>query len=306
VELEKVRRTPGGNRHHFIACYPGEGFPALSITGGSCELRCARCGGRYLSGMIDCREPERLHEICLELASRGAFGVLVSGGCNSEGYVPLETHLDAIQRVKDETNLFVAVHTGLLPAWLARELGRAGVDLADFEIFGDGGTIPLATGLDRTPEDYLDSMRWLLRSVPRVVPHICVGAHRGRVVGELMAVEMLSGLDGVRELVFIVFTPTPGTSIGGAPPPEPGEVGKVIYEARRIFSGEIALGCMRPRGRLREEYEMAALLSGVDRMEMPSPATVSAAREMGLRIGRMNACCSVPLDARGWLEWSDA
>ncbi|MEM2874574.1 MAG: hypothetical protein QW567_00900 [Candidatus Hadarchaeales archaeon] len=302
MERDEVRGTQAEQRH-FIASFPGNRFPAISVTGHSCELMCARCEGRYLRGMMPCTTPEELYGRCRDLEAGGAFGVMLSGGCNEEGYVPLDSCLDVIQTIKEETNLFLAAHTGLPPGWLVRELGRAGIDLVDFELFGDRRTIKLLTGLDKAPADYRRAMNDLRRHIPHVVPHICIGAHGGELLGE-SAVDIAVDADP-EVLVFLAFVPPSGTAFGGMRPPSPKAVGKLIAEARRRISGEISLGCMRPRGADRERYEREALMAGADRMEMPSRKTLELASGMGMRVGLMDACCSVPLGARGWVRWSN-
>ena len=279
------------------ACYPTPRFPAISITGDRCALNCKHCGHRYLKHMIFCSSPTALYEMCLNLVANGAHGALLSGGYNTEGYVPFEQFLEAIERVKRETGLFVSVHTGLMPGWLGRELGRAGVDLADFDLIGDDETIKLVLGIDRTAEDYRYSLRVLKRSIPHVVPHVCIGLHAGEIKGERTALELATEVDP-RTLVFLVLVPTLGTGFEHVVAPAQEEIGKIIAEARLKFpKATLALGCMRPRDGRRVEIERQALLSGIDRIEIPSRDTIEIARKLGLRVRRLDACCSVPL---GW------
>lgn len=288
----------------FCACYPHPRFPTLSITGPTCALRCKHCGGRYLKQMVPCPTPDVLLKTCLELASNGARGVLLSGGYNDEGYLPFENYLDAIERVKRETGLFISVHTGLVPGWLAHELGRAGIDLADFDLIGDDETIKLVLGINRTAEDYRRSLHVLKRSLPHVVPHICIGLHAGEVKGERAALEFAAEISP-HALVLLVLMPTPGTEFERITGPSPAEVGKLIAEARLKFpKAMLALGCMRPRDAGRVELELQALRSGIDRMEVPSEQTIEAARKLGLQVLRLDACCSVPSELTGVSTWS--
>ncbi len=283
----------------FYACYPHPHFPTLSITGSTCTLQCKHCGGRYLKQMSPCPTPDALLKTCLELASNGARGVLLSGGYNDEGYVPFEPFLDSIERVKRETGLFISTHTGLLPGWLAHELGRVGVDLADFDLIGDDETIKLVLGIDRTAEDYRRSIHVLKRSLPHVVPHICIGLHAGVIKGERVALEFAAEISS-RTLVLLVLMPTPGTEFERITGPSPAEVGELIAGTRLKFpEAMLALGCMRPRDAGRVELELQALRSGVDRMEVPSEQTIQAARKLGLQVLRLDACCSVPSELTG-------
>lgn len=285
----KMRRDPT-----FYCCYPHPNFPAISITGDSCSLNCKHCSHRYLRSMVPCVTPDSLISTCFRLASNGVRGLLLSGGYNSDGYIPFEPFLDAIEQVKRETGLFISAHTGLVPEWLARELGRAGVDLADFDLIGSDETIKLVLGVDRTVDDYRSSLRALNRHVPHVVPHICIGLHAGEVKGEREALRMAAEIEP-EELVLLVLVPTIGTEFERIIGPSPDVVGEIVAEARLRFPRiALALGCMRPRDSRRNEIELQALRSGVDRMEIPSGDTIKAAHAMGLNVKELRACCAVP------------
>ncbi|MFH1821973.1 MAG: radical SAM protein [Methanobacteriota archaeon] len=287
----KFERSPD-----LLACYPHPSFPTISITGDACALCCKHCGRHYLKNMISCTTPETLHEECLKLSSNGVKGVLLSGGYNSEGYVPFEPFLDAIEQVKRKTGLFISTHTGLVPEWLAREMGRAGIDLADFDLIGDNDTIELVLGLDRTVEDYRQSMKALKRSIPYVVPHICVGLHAGELRGEFRALGMASEIEP-ELLVLLVLTPTLGTEFERLTSPSEEDFKRVAVEARfRFPNTQLALGCMRPRDSKRFEIELASLQAGFDRIELPSDRTVKAALGMGFNVRKLHACCAVPED----------
>ena len=283
----------------FYACYPHPKFPTISITGDECALNCKHCGKHYLRHMLYC-SPSVLFRTCSNLAANGARGVLLSGGYNSEGYVPFEPFLDAIERVKRETGLFLNIHTGLMPAWLARELGRVGVDMASVDVVGSDETIEFVTGLKRTTNDYERTLRNLSSTIPHVVPHICIGLHGGEIRGEGGAIEIATRAK-ISALVFLVIVPTTNTAFQNISPPEPEVVGELIAEARlRMPDTMLALGCMRPRNVRRAEFELVALRSGVDRMELPNEKTIKSAHGMGLRIKRLNACCAVPLVHEGF------
>ncbi len=278
----------------FFACYPHPNFPTISITGDVCKLCCKHCGRHYLKGMVSCTTPESLRERCLALHAKGAKGVLLSGGYNEEGYVPFEPFLGAIAEVKKTTGMFISAHTGLVPDRLARRMGEAGIDLADFDLVGDDATIKLVLGIDKTVEQYRQSMMSLSRSLPYLVPHICVGLHEGGLRGEFRAIDMAAEF-APPLVVLLVLAPTPGTVFAGLSPPSPGDFEKVAVKARLSFpAAQLSLGCMRPRGTQRLETELAALRAGFDRIELPAERTIGAARAMGLRVRKLPACCAVP------------
>jgi hypothetical protein len=282
------------NHGTLLACYPSPKFPALSITGRECLLNCKHCGGHYLQHMISCTQPDVLFKTCLRLAENGARGVLISGGYNEEGWVPLDGFIDAIERVKRETRLFLNVHTGLIPPMLTKELGRVGVDMASVDLIGSDETIELVLGIKKTTRDYERTLKELSQLVPRVVPHICIGLHEGKIKGEAKALEIAAKIQPAA-LVFLVLTPTAGTQFEKVSLPPPSEVGRVIADARLKFpNATLALGCMRPRGDKKTEYELQALCSGVDRIEIPSEQTIEAARKLGRDARRLEACCAVP------------
>lgn len=282
------------NHGTLLACYPSPKFPALSITGERCALNCKHCEGHYLRHMVPCPRPDVLFKTCLHFAENGAKGILISGGYNEEGWVPLDGFIDAIERVKRETGLFLNVHTGLAPPALAEELGRAGVDMASVDLIGSDETIELVLGIKKTTRDYERTLKELERFVPHVVPHICIGLHEGKIRGEARAMEIAAKIRPL-SLVFLVLTPTSGTRFEKISPPSPAEVGKVIADARLKFpNATLALGCMRPRGGKKTEYELQALHSGVDRIEIPSWQTIELARKFGHDVQRLEACCAVP------------
>jgi uncharacterized radical SAM superfamily protein len=180
-----------------------------------------------------------------------------------------------------------------------------GVDLADFDLVGDDETIRLVLGTDRTVKDYRRSLFDLKEALPYVAPHICVGLHAGRLRGEQRALEMAIEVEP-EVLVLLALTPTPGTAFANVDLPSPSDVVDIAIEARlKLLDASIALGCMRPRGRQRAEIELAALHSGVDRIEMPMKSTVEEATRLGLDVKRLNACCSVPFSGGRFFDRED-
>jgi hypothetical protein len=251
--------------------------------------------------MVPCVTPRVFYEKCKWLVENGARGVLISGGYNEEGYVPFEPFVDAIERVKRETGLYLNIHPGLMPDWLARELGRAGIDMASADLIGSDETVKLVLGIEKTTRDYERTLKTLEQTIPSVVPHLCIGLHEGKLVGERRALEILEKIN-IAALVFLVIIPTPGTLFQNISSPGPAAVGRLVAEARLMFPRiPLALGCMRPRGKDRAEMEIRALKSGIDRIELPSDRTLEIARSMGLKIKKLEACCAVPSElAERW------
>jgi len=274
--------------------YPSRMFPSISVTGESCKLRCAHCNGHYLQHMIPALTPDQLYQVCLDLHREGAVGCLISGGSTIDGHVPLEPYVDVIKRVKENTDLVLNVHTGLLGSDLAMRLSEAKIDVASVDVIGDNETITGVYGLNKTVEDYERSLYNHLRAgIKHIVPHICVGLNFGRISGEIKALKMIEKINP-EILVFITIIPTPGTLMEGVTPPSAEMVVKIIAIARLMLrTTSISLGCMRPGGIKRRKLDCLAL-NAVDRMGMPTPGALKEAEELGLKIEKYASCCALP------------
>jgi uncharacterized radical SAM superfamily protein len=216
-----------------------------------------------------------------------ATSLLISGGCDADGRVPVRRHLDALAALRSTRRL--NWHVGLIgPEELA--LIRPFVDVVSFDFVGDDRTIRDVHGLQRTVEDYLASIRMLRASVP-VVPHITIGLAGGEIRGERRSISELRAL-GVDAVVFLVFVPTPGTRYAACVAPTPEAVADLIAEARLLMpSATITLGCMRPGGGYRAQLDALAVRAGVNGIVNPAPAALVLADAMGLTIVNKDECC---------------
>jgi uncharacterized radical SAM superfamily protein len=269
-------------------------YPAISITGGQCALSCEHCQGKILEGMISAETSGSLIEKCLDLANRGAHGILISGGCDEEGRLPWEKVISAIGEVKQKTELYISVHCGLVDFPTATRLKEAGIDEALIDVIGDDQTYQdiyhLGFGISRIEQ----SLESLQKAGLPVVPHIVCGLHHGRMKGERKAVEMISQFD-VRQVVIVSLMGIPGTPLWGTTPPNAEEIADIIAETRfKVPEALISLGCARPRGNV--PMEIKAIDAGVNRMALPSEEAIEHARAYGLEIRYQGTCCSVSQD----------
>jgi len=268
----------------------------FSVTGRSCELGCEHCGASILGMMEDARSPEHLVEECRGRVSEGGLeGVLVSGGSDAGGTVPLGPYLDALATLKS-MGLRVLVHTGLVDDGLARGLARAGVDLAMTDIIGSRDVARRICHLDRPPEAWEATLASLVRAGVPVAPHIVAGLDAGTMGHEWRALAT-SLVARPAMLVVIVLTPTEGTGLAGAVPPSPGDVVRLLAVAR-IAGPDVplALGCVKPSGAVRSPIERGAVDAGVNSIAYPMPATIAHARFQGLAVSFHDQCCAL-LDA---------
>jgi len=282
--------------------YPGDKFPAISITGSECSLNCKHCGQHYLKNMTAANTPGKLKDFCLTLESNGVNGVLLSGGCDENGAVKFDEFVDVISDLKSETDLIINIHTGLVTdGTIMQQLANAGVDVASVDLVGDTETIRQIYGIERSVEDYENGLKLLIESgIPSIVPHICIGQHFGELKGEMKAVEIIEKLhkkydNFPSKIVFIIFIPTRGTEMENEDAPSIIDISAVIKKTRSAFpETPIILGCMRPkRTELDREIEFAALNAGVNGVVLPSKRTIEFAREQGYEIKKYETCCAI-------------
>jgi hypothetical protein len=292
------------SRDTFRAYYVWPDFPSISMSGEACALDCQHCGRTYLSDMMPAPSPDRLAELCAELKSGGARGVLLSGGCDRSGrMLNLAVMLPAIREVHD-MGLIIKLHTGFVDMRMARRIADAGVDIASMEMVGDSKTVKLVFGLDATAEDYLETLKNLWDAgVPHVCPHVCVGLHKGALKGEFAALDLLKTAIEPSTVAIIVLRPTKGTRFAGLRPPKGEEVEKVVAHARKLFPRtKLILGALRPRGseprggtRERLDIEIGALDGGIDGAEVPSQDMLVEAMSRGRTVRKIQSFGVLPV-----------
>lgn len=272
-------------------------YPALSITGGDCALGCDHCQGEILSSMIPAQSPEQLVSQCRRLAAKGHHGVLVSGGCNNEGGLPWDRFYPAIKAIKNETELFISVHCGLVDDLSAFELKQAGVDQALVDVIGDDETFKSVYHVPFGVNRIEATMASLQRAGIPIVPHIVCGIHYGKTRGEKNAVAMISRFK-VQQVVIVSLMNIPGTRMEKTCPPAAEAVADIIAEMRFATpQTPISLGCARQRGNNR--LEVMAIEAGVNRLALPSEEAVARAKSYDLEIRYQKTCCSVARDLSG-------
>ncbi len=290
---ELVFAVPGVKRYtteHY--CNTLHRFAGISLTGRRCALNCEHCRGQLLAGMRPAPTPEALLALGQRLMEQGCEGVLLSGGADADGAVPLKSHLPAIARLK-EWGLRVLVHTGLLDRETAEGLKAAGVDQVLFDVVGDAETIHQVLHLDRSPDDYAETLALLRELEIPVAPHVVIGLHFGRLRGELAALEMIRHA-GAAAIVLVVLRPLPHTPMAGLPGVDPEAVGRLAAVARLLNPAiPLTLGCARPPGPAAVEIERRVVLAGADSVAYPDPATVRLAGELGLCTSFVENCCAL-------------
>ncbi len=267
-----------------------EPFTPISLTGAKCSLECKHCNSHYLRHMLD-GSNDALYSRASELAVRGAKGILLSGGSASDGSVPAYRFAEVIKKIRKDTSLRISAHTGIVDSSRAQAIAGL-LDMALVDIIGDDETIHDILGLDACAEDYENTLEYLSSAGVPLAPHIIVGLHNGQLKGEFRALEMVRKFKP-DVVVIVVFIPTKGTALEKAAPPALPDVARVITQARQMFDIPLSLSCVRPGGRYRSMLDKYAILSGVDRIAVPSRSAYKTCSDLGLDIIEIpKMCCS--------------
>jgi uncharacterized radical SAM superfamily protein len=283
-------------KHYDVDGYRNRAAPpfvAVSITGKNCKLNCGHCGGVLLETMAPAPLPELLWKLAERLHEKGAEGILVSGGADENGAVPLTPFLETIGKIRNKLGLRVGVHTGIVDQETAEGLARAEVNVAMLDIIGSDDTIRNVYHLDCGVEDIENSLRFLVEAGVPVSPHIVVGLDHGRIKGEYIAVEIAARYP-VRSLVIVVIKGLRGAAMENVRPPSPGDALGVYLAAREAMPDTpILLGCARPPGQYEETLDRLFLLAGVNGIAYPSSGIRRIAQELGLRPHFREYCCGM-------------
>jgi len=271
-------------------------FPAFSITAGGCALMCDHCEARILEPMIPATRPEMLDaKVRALIETENLQGFLLSGGSNKRNEIRYSRFYPVVEKLKrDFPHLRIAIHTALTDEAGAREMEAAGVDTAMLDIIGAEETIREVYHLDRPVEDFEATLAALCSTSMQISPHIVIGLHYGRILGEANALDILSRHD-TKALVLVVIMPfyaRPGTF----ETPDTTEVGRIFLEARqRLPDRHVLLGCARPPGMHKRVTDAYAVMAGLDGIAFPADGAVAVAAGIGRPFHQAHACCSVKL-----------
>jgi len=278
-------------------------FPAFSITGGACGLNCDHCQAKILEPMIPAIKPESLDRQVRQLIeSEGLTGFLLSGGSNRKNEIPYGRFLPVVEKLKrDHPDLRIAIHSALLDERRARDMESAGVDTVMMDVIGSDETIRDVYKLSRPVEDFEETLAALCSTSMEVTPHIVIGLHYGRILGEARALDIVSRYP-INALVLVVIMPfyaKPGTFVT----PQTTDVGRIFGEAReRLPDQQVLLGCARPPGMHKRVTDAYAIMAGLDGIAFPADGAVAVAHTIGRPFEQAHSCCSIKLGGESKLS----
>lgn len=288
--------TPSFKHHETseVAACGKNAFPAISITGGDCKLQCDHCKAKILEPMIPARTPEDLARLADELVADGARGMLLSGGSDHRNVVHYEPYFPTVRRIKDQyPHLQIAMHTGLATPEFARGMEDAGVDVAMMDVIGSQDTITQVYHLKRSVDDFEASLEALVSTRMKVVPHIVLGLHYGKLLGEWNALEIVRR-HVPDALVLVVIMPHYAPSSRPFATPETREIGKFFIDAREALPDTpVLLGCARPSGMHRMVTDTYAVMAGLNGVAFPSDGMLALAKHLDRDVRVTPSCCSM-------------
>ena len=281
--------VPGGKHYDSKNFVNSRRFLNVSITGDSCALHCDHCQGTMLKGMIPAPTPEKLKELGLKLREKGVTGLLITGGCNPEGQVPLKPFLPAIAYLKS-LDFTIYVHTGLADKEIAVGLKQAGVDKVFLDMIGDAATIREVYHLDRKPSDFRETLELLLAEGLEVVPHVVIGLNYGKIRGEEALIQTLSDYP-LEALVLVALRPVLNTPMGGLLGPDAAEIIRITAQTRLWNPAlKLSFGCARPYTQ-KAWLERGLIAAGINTLAFPMDETIDFAVAHGLKPVMSEMCC---------------
>lgn len=302
---EFERRAAGGSINFYTPTFKAyatselagcgkNAWPAVSITGGECGLACDHCKAKILEPMIPARTPEALWRVVNERIEAGARGMLLTGGSNHRNEVEYGPYYSTIRRIKQAHPAFrIAMHTALVDAPIAQQMAEAGVDAAMMDVIGAQDTITQVYHLKRRVDDFERSLECLVDTTMKVVPHIVIGLHYGRLLGEWNALEIVAR-HRPDALVLVVVMPFYAPASRPFATPDAVEVGRFFLDARDRLPGlPLLLGCARPAGRLKAAIDAYAVMAGMNGIAHPADGMVELAARLGRDVRVTPACCSI-------------
>ncbi len=269
-------------------------FVAVSVTGEACALNCEHCKTGVLRGMHDLsRSSQSLYEIATRLYDSGAKGILISGGSDRKGRVPLIRHVPDMIRIRQQLKMLIRIHPGLPDERTCSALADVDIDGAMVDIIGHEKTIRDVYHLPVGVEEYEAVLERLeMHGIP-CIPHIVMGLHYGQMLGEEQALAMIAR-HAFKLLVLVILMPLSGTPMAVVKPPSMPEIAEFFQFARKkIVNKPIMLGCARPLGQLKERIDRAAIDAGFNGIAYPAEGIVHYASDKGLKPEFVNSCCGV-------------
>ncbi|MDD3146754.1 MAG: radical SAM protein [Candidatus Riflebacteria bacterium] len=255
---------------------------SISLTDQSCQQNCAHCNAHYLKGM---QSFSKLHN--LDLSSYEA--ALISGGSTVDGEVPIKQHLQGIFELPQhlKLNLHVGYQSpeALLPL-------KARNPVVSFDLPASDSVIKEVYGLKYSREDFRQLYLEYCRHF-KTVAHLTIGlCPEDFPAGEENTLRFLA-TNHAKEVVALIFRPTPGTRMADVQPPELAKVISLMKQANEMLACPIHIGCMRPAGPYRRNFDILAWMHGCRKFVMPDHQLVAILEKHQVMVSNHHNCCAL-------------
>lgn len=271
----------GNLKDTLVSRSPGKGFLTVSVTGKKCDLMCSHCSGKHLAGMTPVSGPDELLKIAEESFYSGTKGILISGGCDKNGKVPLRHYLPAIRKLSD-LGLRVNIHPGLITEDELPLFSNLKKTYLSIDVHQDPEVIRKVFHLS-DPDIYAKTLDVALSAGCNVIPHLTVGLSEKDF---FESVKLLKEKE-IKDVVLLGLVPTEGTEFEHRITAEDEIVGAVKTLIGTGFN--VTLGCMRDR-RMRN-LERRCIEAGIRKIANLSQETECWAKSEGYEVLRENMCC---------------
>jgi hypothetical protein len=95
------------------------------------------------------------------------------------------------------------------------------------------------------------------------------------------------------KLVILIFRPTPDTEMASRKLPFIPDCIDFVKELLQNLSSQILIGCMRPSGLFRRNFDILAWLSGINHFVHPAHDLKQTLEKAGIEIIEKNNCCAL-------------
>lgn len=267
----------------------------ISITDEKCDLKCAHCNAHFLKFMFPLSnfyKKNKAGNNPKSLNSSNISSLLISGGCNKTGEVPILQHIEnVIGLVK---NFKSNMHVGLIQNFdyfyenfkfykdsLIISYDLIGSDLIAKEVYN----LPYPSSM------WLETYKQVYNHF-NVIPHLTLGLHAGKIDSEINVIDFLVEYKP-KSLTFLVLKPTANTSYQDIIPPNPVDVANVITYAKNKLNITLALGCMRPsKDNWRYWGDRLAWLAGANTIVMPNTSFLQDLMTYNIKVNYFYECCA--------------
>jgi len=301
-------------------------FINISLTGSKCQLMCSHCKAMLLKDMVDINKfphvkssdasgikseieikseinPEikanRLQNIINNFGQDTVKGMLVSGGFDRHGRLPLDLHvMEEIKEIKSlmKEKIRIFIHLGFVNDEEIKLIKDSCIDGALVNIFSERQSIEDVYNLKGfTPQDFYTNLKKIKNAGIKVAPHLILGlGSRGDIRGEFVSIDEIAKT-GADCLVFAIEKKLSKSHRTGYSEVLSSDVIKLFEYAKKIMPYvPLTLGCARPPGPANENLEIELLKRGVDAIAFPSERTVDFAIENGIDFKFTEQCCAFP------------